>query len=132
MKACRTCDSEKPESEFHKNRTVKGGLARDCKTCANKARQVRKKTTPNKHDPEKAKAYWRKHKYGLTPERYGAMHEAQDGLCAICLEAPLSVVDHDHATGEVRKLLCHNCNVGLGFFQDRIDFLLRAADYLRP
>ena len=55
----------------------------------------------------------------------------QGGLCAICREAPAEHVDHDHATGRVRGMLCFNCNGALGQFRDRTDLMLRAIGYLR-
>ncbi|MBV9646604.1 MAG: endonuclease VII domain-containing protein [Candidatus Eremiobacteraeota bacterium] len=39
-------------------------------------------------------------------------------------------VDHDHATGKIRGLLCHACNTAIGLFDDRIDWLLSAVRYL--
>lgn len=59
------------------------------------------------------------------------MFAEQDGLCAICREAPAQHVDHDHDTKRVRGLLCFNCNGALGQFRDRTDLMLRAVAYLR-
>ena len=40
-------------------------------------------------------------------------------------------VDHDHETGQVRDLLCHNCNRALGLFQDSIETVEAALNYLK-
>ena len=58
------------------------------------------------------------------------MLEEQAGLCAICKTAPAVHVDHDHATGAVRALLCFNCNGGLGQFKDSPEALHAAAYYV--
>lgn len=39
----------------------------------------------------------------------------QDGRCAICGGRDNRVIDHDHATGLVRGLLCPSCNTREGF-----------------
>jgi hypothetical protein len=63
--------------------------------------------------------------------------EAQDHRCALCgiheNEAPSKrlVLDHDHATGRIRGLLCHHCNCGLGHFRDSPDLLATAIRYLQ-
>ena len=59
-----------------------------------------------------------------------AMLVDQGGLCAICGAAPAAHVDHDHATGAVRQLLCFNCNGGLGQFKDDPALLRVAARYI--
>jgi hypothetical protein len=72
-----------------------------------------------------------KRRYGLTAAEADAMLEEQDGLCAICKAAPAAHVDHDHATGRVRALLCFNCNGGLGQFKDDPVALHAAAYYVQ-
>lgn len=74
-------------------------------------------------------------KYGINLDQYEAMLSRQGGKCAICRLAPLPgkrslAVDHCHATGLVRGLLCHKCNVGLGCFRDDVDLFLTAVSYL--
>ena len=79
---------------------------------------------------EKNKWYRFKKKYGLNKEQYEQMMEMQDGLCGICGDREAEVVDHNHNTGEVRMLLCQNCNRGLGHFNDDPVLMRAAANYL--
>lgn len=74
-------------------------------------------------------------KYGLTRVERDRMHQAQNGLCAICAGPPNGRgtrlhVDHCHDTDKVRGLLCSNCNTGLGLFGDDPARLLAATAYL--
>lgn len=74
-------------------------------------------------------------KFGITPEDYFKLLEKQNFKCAICgiLQEDYSrrlAVDHDHETGKIRGLLCNNCNVGLGNFQDSKNNLTNAINYL--
>lgn len=70
--------------------------------------------------------------YGLTLEEYDAMLIAQGGVCAICREEPTRslAVDHDHATGQVRGLLCIRCNRAIGNLRDDPNLARRLAEYL--
>lgn len=83
----------------------------------------------------KAQLLGRCNTYGITVEEYWVMFESQLGLCAICkTEQPdgrSMAIDHCHAKGHVRGLLCRRCNTGLGVFEDDIDRLLSAVAYLR-
>jgi hypothetical protein len=61
------------------------------------------------------------------------MLDAQGGVCAICHEKPGDLtlhVDHDHATGAVRRLLCVRCNNALGLFAESQELFQHAANYL--
>ena len=74
-------------------------------------------------------------RYGLTVEKYDEMVLEQGGLCLLCLKPPIQkrkhlVVDHSHITGEVRGLLCINCNAGIGMLNEDIYTLKRAIKYL--
>ena len=75
-----------------------------------------------------------KRKFGLTLEEYDQMLEAQGGGCAICGRPPnekISLhVDHDHATGAVRGLLCFPCNQALAQLQESPDIVASALRYL--
>ena len=71
--------------------------------------------------------------YGLSPEDVQALLAKQSGVCAICqgtMEGRKLHIDHDHAKGKVRGLLCDLCNVGLGSFKDNPERLKAAIDYL--
>lgn len=74
-------------------------------------------------------------KYGISLGEFNKMVEQQANLCALCKQPesvkPRLSVDHDHITGKVRGLLCHQCNVGLGHFHDSIRLLEAAQDYLQ-
>ena len=91
-------------------------------------------------NPDYHKSALLKRHYGITLSEYDAMLLSQNGCCAICRKAEANeirgkvislAVDHDHATGAVRALLCSACNTALGLFQDDPSLLQAAMDYLR-
>ena len=73
-------------------------------------------------------------KYNISPEMYALMYAEQKGACAICRKPEKKgkklAVDHCHDTGKVRGLLCMHCNTGLGHYEDDVDRMRRAADYV--
>lgn len=68
-------------------------------------------------------------KYGMTVDEYRNKLIAQENRCFICGEESKLVVDHNHVTGIIRRLLCTNCNLGLGHFKDNPELLKNAANY---
>jgi len=89
-----------------------------------------------KYDPVKAREKQLRRNFGITLAKYESMRLAQRDTCALCSAAKPGGrggwhVDHDHKTGKVRQLLCQNCNIGLGSFQDSPALLVKAARYLR-
>jgi len=75
--------------------------------------------------------------YGITEDEYDGMLAQQQGGCAICgrpdpgrhLQTFFSI-DHCHTSGAVRGLLCHPCNLGIGYLQDNPEIMRAAADYV--
>ena len=91
---------------------------------------------------QRAPTYWRlwslQRKFGLSGEAYQAMLDVQGGVCAICGRPETRTrngrvqwlcVDHDHATGQVRGLLCHRCNTAIAQL-DNSGLLAAAIAYL--
>ena len=147
MKTCPRCQETKPKTEFVKHKNRKDGLAPYCRPCA-RLRTVEYRERIGKEaynvlqyqwwqkNKERAKRYRRKstlkRSYGLTIEQYEEMVQSQGGNCAVCLKPPNDIlyVDHDHATGRVRKLLCQSCNFALGLLEEDVERISRLIDYI--
>lgn len=83
-------------------------------------------------NPEKERLRLHKQRlkrYNLSVTEFEEMTAAQDGRCAICRRESKLCVDHDHATGAVRGLLCNRCNRFLGVLE-KWESLNAAQDYL--
>ena len=136
-KQCTRCKQLKPRSEFGKHQNHAGAplaVRSRCHRCeAADAREANlKDKSVLKKRNRKAKL---KRAYGITLEIFEAMLAAQGGCCALChTDTPggrgVFHVDHDHYTGKIRALLCAQCNVGLGSFNDSPELLNEAARYL--
>lgn len=107
--------------------------------------RAEKCTVDNCSELQDSRGLCRKHyyyfmKYGLTEDLHQELKNIQENKCAICGSKPDKGtttnsnelhIDHDHETNEVRGLLCHFCNVGLGQFKDNEQLLFAAIQYLR-
>jgi hypothetical protein len=102
----------------------------------NRARAIERRRAARARDVGADIAWHLKRRYGITVEDYNRMLTAQAGLCLICLRRPRGrhrtklCVDHCHATGQVRGLLCSSCNSAIGRLLDDPAYLRRAVQYL--
>jgi len=110
---CARCIVMHPLAQYNKHKGAFLGLHPYCKECTAER--------------------WLISKYGITMSDKKSMYEAQSCCCAICkVQKPLEalMVDHCHATGNIRGLLCDPCNMGLGFFEDKVCHIKHAVTYL--
>jgi len=153
LRTCSDCKEPKPETDFwapkkiiRNGRTYYSRYA-FCKSCGS-IRQ-RAKYTPERErryranryraDPDYKVKQHLSHNYGITLDQYEALLAKQNGICAICgtdkpgnrPSATRFHIDHCHSTGEIRGLLCGNCNAGIGRFADSPIRLEAAARYLQ-
>lgn len=129
---CTRCERFLPPGAFNRDKKQRDGLFPHCREC----RAAFKRTVY----PRDAQAFAIRHlrrTYGIDPETFAKMLEAQGGLCATCSKpmkkglGPLGPqVDHCHITGHVRGILCNGCNRALGYARDDPTVLRAMADYI--
>ncbi len=137
---CTKCKKVKPVTEFYPHVSIARGYQYWCKPCMHQERIERAKIPL---DPHTRRRYALWSLYRITPDDYEEMYQRQQGRCGICNVykerwEPASVkdrprflmVDHDHATGRVRGLLCSDCNHGIGKFKENQENLRSAIAYL--
>lgn len=149
-RACRICKEVKTFDEFTRDRGRREGRGTVCLVCARGlTKQFNSQIDPEELKQRKAgyyrkaragyRRYRLKYDFGLTQEQYDEMFAEQGGVCAICGQPETAItrgevirlaVDHCHASGRVRQLLCAHCNHGLGHFRDSPERLRAAADYI--
>lgn len=99
------------------------------------SRKAHYKENPDFYKERNIRRFW------VTLDQYRSVLATQRGVCAICGKPETAkhqsgkqkdlAIDHDHATGAFRGLLCVNCNNGLGRFKDSPELLISAAKYLK-
>lgn len=117
-KVCGRCKQNKALTEFNKNKAKEDGYHTYCRPCHRQYALFRT--------------------YGITGKQYDLLLRRQDGRCGICKRladdfSTKLAVDHDHATGEIRGLLCNFCNSrlvgrhrrdkGLELFRNAVQYL---------
>ena len=112
---CLRCKTTKPLTEFYKRKDTKS-YRRVCKECVKEQALLRN--------------------FGVDYKWYTEKLEEQNYSCAICnnkLQHKTNdkfCVDHNHSTGEVRGLLCSNCNTAIGLLKENTEYLDSAKEYL--
>ena len=155
LKQCSKCKHKLTIDNFNKMKKQSDGLDTRCKKCSQLAKKISNKNIKAKNPDEwanrrrkyvktyKIKDITRyknmerkthiKQKYGMSVEHYNTKLKSQNNVCYICKTHNNSkklIIDHCHATGIVRGVLCHFCNSVLGFSKENIDVLKSVISYI--
>ena len=145
-KMCTICKETKPIENFryHKptGRSTRGCFSNQCAKCLNtKNLEYSKKVTNlslslitlirRKLRGNRDKCI----KRGQVPLK-STVKEVMDKYTTTCVICNINVgkhikIDHCHKTGKFRGMVCHRCNILLGFLETPTNILQKARDYLR-
>ena len=128
-KVCPKCLTDKNLNAYYPSKTQGCGYSSWCRDCCS----TYSKNDGRERRARSARTTYLKTRYGIRTSDVEGMIIAQAGKCAICktiLDDPH--VDHSHGSEELRGMLCHSCNTGLGHFRDNPSVLQAAIEYLRP
>lgn len=137
FKQCSRCREVMSLDAFGARTNAKDGRQHYCKLCRaeynqkwyqeNQERVLASEREKYKQNPEHQRRLTLKSKFGITPAEYEVFSNNQGGVCALCGQLERArhqngsvrrlAVDHDHATGHVRGLLCFACNVHVGYIE---------------
>lgn len=124
---CGRCRVHKPRADFYEcnlQRQPNSSWCRECRRAYQRGRQ---------------RGFDLKRKFGISEAEYEQMRQAQGGVCAICHCPELAMragkllplaIDHNHATGKIRSLLCGRCNRALGLLDDSPERARALAAYI--
>jgi hypothetical protein len=115
-KQCYVCRETKDIKRFYKSKGDIDGRRKECQDCAR---------------IQNREQYY-KQNWGISVSEFEQMRSNQDGCCGCCLKKyDKLVLDHCHKTGKARQLVCNGCNSGIGYFNDSVEDLQKAIDYLK-
>lgn len=146
IKWCRPCKRKK-DKEY----SLKTGVAEKLKQKrlrniinVRKAEKAWRDANPEYAKGKLLQKYWPDDTWTEALKRFRALLAKQNYVCAICKQPETSTyrrgpnpnkvrdlcVDHCHATGKVRGLLCDYCNVMIARARDNPEICRSGADYL--
>ena len=137
---CRLCLNAK-KREWQRQNPEKAVAIRRRHYYSDHQRQLARATAWSRANPTSRLATHLMRAYGITLPQYQEMLDMQGGGCAACGNPETAVdgrtgrvrrlhVDHDHATGAVRGLLCTNCNLALGYLKDDLGRIANLLTYM--
>ncbi len=127
LKTCTKCKEGKSPEDFYRQNSRSTGRHPWCKACYNAYSKTKNRQETKAHRQQRNLSS----RYQMTPVQLEERVAAQGGACAICRKPMRQVcVDHCHATGKVRGLLCHGCNIKLAALENP-DYLKAAMEYLK-
>jgi len=149
-KTCPRCGVDQPRANYNKGRSecrscskeihrayresAKGKAAEAKYLLTGKTKVAVRRWCQSEHGRTRMRMSGIARLYGMTPEAYDALLEHQGGRCCVCLKPPNArrlCVDHDHATGQVRGLLCIACNLLVAQIERNDETAARARAYLK-
>ena len=130
-KKCTKCLTEKPLCEFNKQKNTKDGLRYYCKSCWKDY-----KLDWSRRNKGKVSKINRKQRYSHcvnykeTETRYLVTNNCE--CCGKTFDD--TKANHkcvDHKDDQIRGIICHSCNLGIGLLSDQIEGLEKAINYLK-
>jgi hypothetical protein len=142
-KICTVCKTDKPLSEYHRNRYMGDGRLSRCKECQRTAMREHQRANPeanrkravewNREHPEQVRDRYLRKRYGISNEVYADVLARQGGACFICRmpahQSKRSLCIDTHADGTVRALLCWPCK-GASVLVSGAEHLRKIAAYM--
>lgn len=129
LRNCRRCSKDLPIESFGRRGYKK--YQSWCKDCASEYQKERRKASP--WTSAKKRRYAKARNYKITEEEVRELEKRKRCDCCKKLFRKLANqrIDHCHETGEIRGVICNNCNVGIGMLGDNLEGLEAAVRYLR-